>query len=284
LSRAALEGARRAGPGRVVRPPGPMGARRGLPDAAGRGRGGRGGGGRVRAGVGAHRPARIATRAARALDALHRPQPGARHAAAPAPLVAQGGPVGAGTCGRAERPGAGAGAARGGSPGLAAASSGSRGARDATRGAAPGGAAGVLRRPDPQRDRPAHGPAAGHGEDEAADRAAEAGGGVATPEGLDGMTDWLGMAAPPKIPRPELKERVLARALAPRRRSWRLAAAAGLVLLAGGGAYRSYRIVTTLRLERDRLARAVLSLQDTLALVRSPDAKVVWVPVATGGR
>ena len=98
------------------------------------------------------------------------------------------------------------------------------------------------------------------------------------------MTDWLGMAAPPKIPRPELKERVLARALVPRRRPWRLAAAAGLVLLAGGGAYRSYRMVTALRLERDRLARAVLSLQDTLALVRSPDAKVVWVPVATGGQ
>ena len=98
------------------------------------------------------------------------------------------------------------------------------------------------------------------------------------------MTDWLGMAAPPKIPRPALKDRVLARALAPRRRPWRLAAAAGLVLLAGGGAYRSYRMVTTLRLERDRLARAVLALEDTLALVRSPDARVVWVPVATGGR
>ncbi|HEY6208938.1 MAG TPA: anti-sigma factor, partial [Gemmatimonadales bacterium] len=37
-------------------------------------------------------------------------------------------------------------------------------------------------------------------------------------------------------------------------------------------------------LERDRLARAVFALQDTLALVRSPDAKVVWVPVTTGGR
>ena len=98
------------------------------------------------------------------------------------------------------------------------------------------------------------------------------------------MTDWLGMAAHPKIPRPELKERVLARALAPRRRPWRLAAAAGLVLLAGAGAYGWYRTLTTLRLERDRLARAVLSLQDTLALVRSPDAKVVWVPVTTGGR
>ena len=98
------------------------------------------------------------------------------------------------------------------------------------------------------------------------------------------MTDWLGMAAPPKVPRPELKERVLERALARRRRPWRLAAAAGLVLLTGAGAYGWYRTLTTLRLERDRLARAVLSLQDTLALVRSPDAKVVWVPVTTGGR
>jgi len=98
------------------------------------------------------------------------------------------------------------------------------------------------------------------------------------------MTDWLGMAAPPKVPRPELKERVLERALARRRRPWRLAAAAGLVLLSGAGAYGWYRTLTTLRLERDRLAQAVLSLQDTLALVRSPDAKVVWVPVTTGGR
>jgi len=98
------------------------------------------------------------------------------------------------------------------------------------------------------------------------------------------MTDWLGMAAPPKVPRPELKERVLERALARRRWPWRLATAAGLVLLTGAGAYGWYRTLTTLRLERDRLAQAVLSLQDTLALVRSPDAKVVWVPVTTGGR
>src|SRR5439155_1441849 len=111
-----------------------------------------------------------------------------------------------------------------------------------------GGAARVLRWLDAQRDRPADGPAPGDREDEAADRAAEAGGGAATPQRLDGMTDWLGMAAHPKIPRPELKERVLARALAPRRRPWRLAAAAGLVLLAGAGAYGWYRTLTTLTL------------------------------------
>src|SRR2546428_13099051 len=47
------------------------------------------------------------------------------------------------------------------------------------------------------------------------------------------MTDWLGMAPPPRSPHPELKARVLGRALRPRRSVWPLAAAA-LVLLVGG--------------------------------------------------
>src|SRR2546427_1876516 len=47
------------------------------------------------------------------------------------------------------------------------------------------------------------------------------------------MTDWLGMAPPPRSPHPELKARVLGRALRPRLRVWPLAAAA-LVLLVGG--------------------------------------------------
>ncbi len=48
------------------------------------------------------------------------------------------------------------------------------------------------------------------------------------------MTDWLGLSAAPRTPRPELKGRVLARALAPRRR-WRgpLAAAAMITLVGG---------------------------------------------------
>ena len=97
------------------------------------------------------------------------------------------------------------------------------------------------------------------------------------------MTDWLGMAADPRAPPPELKARVLARALAGPRRRWWLAAAAVLVL-AVGGAYWSYRTVTTLRGERDRLAGVVASLRDSLALVNSASAKVVWIPVTTGGR
>ena len=102
------------------------------------------------------------------------------------------------------------------------------------------------------------------------------------------MMDWLGMAAHPRTPRPELKARVLARAHAARRRPWRVAAVAGLVLTVvgggGAGAYWSYRTVTALRGERDRLAAVVASLRDSLSLVHSVDAKVVWIPVTTGGR
>ena len=47
------------------------------------------------------------------------------------------------------------------------------------------------------------------------------------------MTDWLGMSVPPRTPRPELKGRVLARALA-RWRRWPLAVAAALVVVAAG--------------------------------------------------
>jgi len=99
------------------------------------------------------------------------------------------------------------------------------------------------------------------------------------------MTDWLGMLARPRTPRPDLKARVLARAFAPRAPRWPLAAAAGLVLaVVGGGAYWSYGTVTALRAERDRLAAVVSALEDTLELVKSPAAKVVWIPVTTGGR
>ena len=44
------------------------------------------------------------------------------------------------------------------------------------------------------------------------------------------MTGWLGMSVPPRTPRPELKGRVLVRALA-RRRRWPLAIATTLILI-----------------------------------------------------
>jgi len=98
------------------------------------------------------------------------------------------------------------------------------------------------------------------------------------------MTDWLGMASAPREPPPELKQRVLARALAPRREPvWQLAAAAGLVLAVAGGAW---AVVTVQRLsiERGQLAARVSALQDTLSLIRSPATHVVQIPVATNGR
>lgn len=99
------------------------------------------------------------------------------------------------------------------------------------------------------------------------------------------MKDWLGMLTRPRTPRPELKARVLARAIAPPARRWPLATAAGLVLAAiGSGGYWSYRTVTALRADRDRLAAVVSALEDTLQLVQSPAAKVMWIPVTTRGR
>jgi len=98
------------------------------------------------------------------------------------------------------------------------------------------------------------------------------------------MTAWLGMAAAPREPPPELKQRVLARALAPRREpAWRLAAAAGLVLAVAGGAW---AVVTVQRLsiERSQLAARVSALEDTLSLIRSPATRVVQIPVSTSGR
>src|SRR5207245_8285068 len=109
-------------------------------------------------------------------------------------------------------------------------------------------------------------------------------GSAAAPQGLDDMTAWLGMAAAPREPPPELKQRVLARARAPRReRAWRLAAAAGLVLAVTGGAW---AVVTVQRLsiERSQLAARVSALEDTLSLIRSPATRVVQIPVSTSGR
>src|SRR2546428_14116347 len=90
---------------------------------------------------------------------------------------------------------------------MAGAPRSARGARGPPGGAARSRIARVFRRADPQRDRPAPGPAARHREDAVADRPGEAGGGVGARKGLAGMTDWLGMAAPPPPPPPEPKAR-----------------------------------------------------------------------------
>jgi Anti-sigma-K factor rskA len=99
------------------------------------------------------------------------------------------------------------------------------------------------------------------------------------------MTDWLGMSVPPRIPRPELKGRVLARALA-RRRRWPLALAAALTVAAAGvGAWWTYRTIAVLTAERDRLAARVTALEDTVSsFIHDPATRLLQVPVSTGGR
>jgi hypothetical protein len=99
------------------------------------------------------------------------------------------------------------------------------------------------------------------------------------------MTDWLGMAAAPRAPRAELKVRVLARALAARRRPWGLLAAAVLALALGGGGFWANRTIAALRSERDRLAAHAAALQDTVAgFIHGSDTRLIQVPVSTGGR
>jgi hypothetical protein len=100
------------------------------------------------------------------------------------------------------------------------------------------------------------------------------------------MTDWLGMLAAPQTPRPELKGRVLARALAPRRR-WggRLAAAALITLAVAGGAWWAYRTIGTLTAERDALVARVHALEDTVStFIHGPATQLIQIPVSTGGR
>ena len=100
------------------------------------------------------------------------------------------------------------------------------------------------------------------------------------------MTDWLGMLAAPRTPRPELKGRVLARALAPRRR-WGgpLAAAALITLAVAGGAWWAYHTIDTLTAERDGFAARVHALEDTVStFIHGPATQLVQIPVSTGGR
>src|SRR2546430_7866340 len=100
------------------------------------------------------------------------------------------------------------------------------------------------------------------------------------------MTDWLEMSGPPRTPRPELKGRVWARALA-RRRRWPLAVAAALVVVAAGvgGAWWAHRTIDALMAERDRLAARVAAPDDTVArLIHDPATRLIQVPGSTGGR
>lgn len=90
------------------------------------------------------------------------------------------------------------------------------------------------------------------------------------------MSDWLGMAAAPRTPRPEVKDRVMQRALSGRRVHWPTLAAAILAgVLVGGGAlwYRSSRLTADLAAARD-----------TLSLLRQPGGRVLMIPVMTAGR
>ena len=102
------------------------------------------------------------------------------------------------------------------------------------------------------------------------------------------MTDWLGMTPNPRDPRPELRARVLARAVRPgagrRRWVWRAAAAVLVLALGGGAAYWARDTIATLSAERDRLTAELAAVRDTLGFVRGPTTRVVWVPVTTNGR
>ena len=102
------------------------------------------------------------------------------------------------------------------------------------------------------------------------------------------MTDWLGMTPNPRDPRPELRARVLARAVRPgkgrRRWVWRAAAAVLVLVLGGGAAYWARDTIAALSAERDRLAAELAAVRDTLGFVRGPATRVVWAPVTTNGR
>ena len=100
------------------------------------------------------------------------------------------------------------------------------------------------------------------------------------------MTDWLGLLAAPRTPRPELKGRVVARALT-RRRRWGgpLAAAAVITIAVGGGAWWAYRAIGTLTAERDDLVARVGALEDTVStFIHGPATRLIQIPVSTGGR
>jgi len=99
--------------------------------------------------------------------------------------------------------------------------------------------------------------------------------------------DWLGMLASPRTPRPELKDRVLARTLARRRRrvGMPLAAAAMMTIAVGWGAWWAFRTIGELTVERDGLAARVRALEDTVStFIHGPATRLIQIPVSTGGR
>ncbi len=101
------------------------------------------------------------------------------------------------------------------------------------------------------------------------------------------MMDWLGMLASPRTPRPELKDRVLARALAQRSRrvGMPLAAAAMITIAVGWGAWWAFRTIGELTVERDGLAARVRALEDTVStFIHGPATRLIQIPVSTGGR
>lgn len=100
------------------------------------------------------------------------------------------------------------------------------------------------------------------------------------------MSDWLGMGAAPRTPRSGMKERVLARALAPRRRwSRALAFAAMLVIALGAGGYWTVRTMRGLRGQVVQLSGALDRYRDTLNMfLRSPASHILYAPVTTNGR
>lgn len=92
------------------------------------------------------------------------------------------------------------------------------------------------------------------------------------------MSDWIGMSSP-RLPRPELKQRVLARALTARRRregAWPLAAAAALVLAVAVSGLLWRRIAA--------IENTLAATRDTLNLLRQPGSRVIPIPVVTGTR
>jgi len=91
------------------------------------------------------------------------------------------------------------------------------------------------------------------------------------------MSDWLGMAAAPRTPRPELKDRVLDRARAGRSVRWPLLAAAAALLLALAGSGLVWR-------RASRLDADLAAVKDTLGLLRQPGGHVVMIPVLAAGR
>ena len=98
------------------------------------------------------------------------------------------------------------------------------------------------------------------------------------------MTDWLGILAAARTPRPELKGRVLERALAPRRR-WPLAIAAVFALAVAGSAWWAYRTIDVLTAERDELASRVAAYADTVStFIHGSATQLIQIPVSTGGR